>query len=165
MDKVMDAMEKLNASVANPDEEQERRFTQEDVDRIVAERVAQACREAEAQIQAACGGNSYADSDAREEELRNRETEITRRELRAEAIDTLVSRGLPRELELLLDYTDPDRCNASIDALERAFRGAVQRGVDERIKNSRNPLPKTGSSAHGSMLTRMRSAAGLRDKH
>ena len=87
----------------------------------------------------------------------------SRRELRAEAMDKLVSRGLPRELEKLINYDDAEACDQSIDALERAFRSAVQAGVDERIRRSRNPLPKAGSGAQNSMLTRMRSAAGLKD--
>ena len=162
---------------------QSRGYTQEDVDRIVTQRLAKAQRDAEQQIaRARSEGRAEAERRARmteaerrehddqaarerEEQLRSREAELNRRELRAEALDALLSRGLPRELEQLLNYADADACSQSIDALERAFRAAVQAGVDERIKRSSNPLPKTGSSAQNSMLTRMRSAAGLKDRH
>ena len=164
-------------------EEQSHGFTQEDVDRIVAQRLAKAQRDAEQQIaRARSEGRAEAERRARmteaerrehddlaarerEEQLRNREAELTRRELRAEALDKLISRGLPRELEQLLNYADAEVCSQSIDALEQAFRAAVQAGVDERIKRSSNPLPKGGSGAQNSMLTRMRSAAGLKDRH
>ena len=162
-------------------EQQANGFTQADVDRIVAQRLARAQREAEQQIaRARSEGRAEAERRARmseaerrehddqavrerEEQLRSREAEITRRELRAEVVDALASRGLPRELEQLISCDDAEACAQSIDALERAFRSAVQNGVDERIRRSRNPLPKSGSGAQNSMLTRMRSAAGLKN--
>lgn len=72
----------------------------------------------------------------RESALAQREAEITRRELRATAIDTLLKRGLPKSLESVLDYKDADSCNASIDVVDKAFRAAVQEGVNERLKAS-----------------------------
>lgn len=72
----------------------------------------------------------------REAAIAQREAEITRRELRAEAIETLHKRGLPTGLEAVLNYTDADACNASIDTVEKAFREAVQQGVDERLRQS-----------------------------
>ena len=163
--------------------EEARSFTREDVERIVTERLARAQRDADKRIERARSeGRAEAERRARmteserremddlaarerEEQLRSREAEITRRELRAGAVDALISRGLPRELEQLVNYADAEACSQSIDALEKVFRSAVQAGVDERIKRSRSPLPRTGSGEQNSMLTRMRSAAGLRDRH
>ena len=161
----------------------EPRFTQADVDRAVAQRLARAQRDAEQRINAARDeGRSEAErlaqmteaqrikhereraeNAARERETRlsEREADITRRELRAEAIDTLTSRGLPRELEQLLNYQNADACSASIDAIERVFRAAVQKGVDERINQSRNPLPRSGGDAQAALMERLRKAAGL----
>ena len=156
-----------------------RSFTQADIDRIVAQRLARAQKEADQQIaRARSEGRAEAERVARmseterrehdarearerEEAFRSREAELTRRELRAEAIDALALRGLPRELEQLLNYADADACAQSIDALEKAFRGAVQKGVDERINQSRNPLPRGGDNARTAMLQKMRAAAGL----
>lgn len=72
----------------------------------------------------------------REAAIAKREAEITRRELRAEAIETLRKRGLPASLEAVLNYTDADACHTSIDTVEKAFREAVQQGVDERLRQS-----------------------------
>ena len=72
----------------------------------------------------------------REAAIAKREAEITRRELRAEAIETLHKRGLPANLEAVLNYADADACSASIDTVEKAFREAVQQGVDERLRQS-----------------------------
>ena len=97
----------------------------------------------------------------REERIERREAEIQRRELRAGAIDTLAERSLPRELEQFLDYSDAEACAQSIDRIERLFRSAVQRGVDERIRQNLAPLPGAGGSARGTMIDKMRRAAGL----
>ena len=159
--------------------EQPRSFTQEDIDRIVTQRLARAQRDADQQIaRARSEGRAEAERLARmteterrehderavrerERELSSREAELQRRELRAEAIDMLALRGLPRELEQLLNYADADACAQSVEALEKAFRGAVQKGVDERINRSRGPLPSAGGDARSAMLQRMRTAAGL----
>ena len=81
----------------------------------------------------------------REEQLRQREADITRRELRAQAIDTLASRDLPRGLANVLDYSSADACNASIATIEREFRAAVQQGVDARLRASGVSIPAPGS--------------------
>lgn len=70
----------------------------------------------------------------REKELADREAAITRRELQAEAKNTLTSKGLPIELADVLVYTDADACNASIEAVEKAFTAAVQAAVNEKLK-------------------------------
>ena len=159
--------------------EAQRTFTQEELDRIVSARLARAQRDVDQQIaQARSEGRAEAERVARmteveraehdaqaarerEENLRTREADLTRRELRAEAVDTLISRGLPRELEQLLDYTDAESCTRSIDTLETTFCAAVQRGVDERIRQSRNPIPRLGGDPQAAMLARMRAAVGL----
>ena len=96
----------------------------------------------------------------REEQLARREAELNRRELRAWAVDALQARGLPRELETLVNCADMESCAAGVDALEKVFREAVQRGVDERIRRGRS-LPRSDGGAQGGMTRRMRMAAGL----
>lgn len=71
-----------------------------------------------------------------EKKLAKREADITRRELQATAKDILADRGLPIELFATLDYSDAETCNKSIDAVEKAFKAAVENAVDERIKAS-----------------------------
>ena len=78
----------------------------------------------------------------REEQLAKREAEITRRELTAQAKDTLAGKGLPIELAATLNYTDADACSASLAAVEKAFAAAVSKAVDERL---RQPAPKSGA--------------------
>jgi len=77
----------------------------------------------------------------REKELSDKEAAITKRELMAEAKNTLSDKGLPSELAEILVYTDADACNKSIAAVEKAFKAAVQAGVEERLKGD-SPMRK-----------------------
>lgn len=145
----------------------ERTFTQADVDRMIADRLSRERRQHQQDIEnARTEGRTEAErlaqmtaeqraqaeqqraqqaAQQREQALNQREADITRRELRAQAIDTLVSRDLPPALESVLDYTSADACNASIDNVERVFREAVQKAVDARLKASGVSLPAPGS--------------------
>ena len=150
--------EQTSQQETHAEEQQERRYTQAEVDRIVAQRLARQQRGEEQRINAA---REEARSEAerlasmsaeqraqhereqaanaireRENAIAQREREVTRRELRNEAISTLTARGLPTELESLLDYSSADACNASIETAEKAFRHAVQTGIDARLKAS-----------------------------
>ena len=98
----------------------------------------------------------------REDAIAQREAEITRRELRATAIDTLTQKGLPRELETILNYNDADSCSTSIDVVEKAWRKAVQDGVNERLKTSNVNL-RAGGNTDAALLSQMRRAAGLKE--
>lgn len=80
----------------------------------------------------------------REEKIAARERAVTLRELKAEAYATLAERELPKELADVLDYSDADKCKASIDAIEKTYRAAVQAGVEERMKGT---TPKRGGGS------------------
>lgn len=164
--------------------QQEQTFTQADVDRIVNQRLARAQRDEAKRIeQARAEARSEAEKLAqmsesqraeherqraeqaaqeREAAISKREADITRRELKAEAIDTLTKRGLPRGLEAVLDYSGAEACSASIDAVEKVFREAVQAGVDERLRQSGVTLKGFGG-VDSTLNARMRRAAGLPD--
>ena len=60
----------------------------------------------------------------------------------------------------MLSYESAEACNESIANAEKAFRAAVKRGVDERMKGV---PPKSGTGETGSvLLSQMRVAAGLK---
>lgn len=80
-------------------------------------------------------------SDKRKKELDDREAEITRKELMAEAKNTLTEKKLPVELAEVLNYSDAESCNKSIAAVEKAFGAAVEAAVNERLKGG-EPLKK-----------------------
>lgn len=76
-----------------------------------------------------------------ERELQGREAAITRRELMAEAKNTLAEKKLPAGLAEVLNYTDADSCSKSIVAVEKAFQEAVEAGIQERLKGG-TPIKK-----------------------
>lgn len=79
-----------------------------------------------------------------EKELKDREAAITRRELMAEAKNTLAEKKLPVGLAEVLNYADADSCNKSMAAVEKAFQEAVQAAVEEKLKGG-EPLKKAPS--------------------
>ena len=75
----------------------------------------------------------------KEKELTDREAALTRKELMAEAKNTLAEKKLPVSLAEVLDYTDADACSKSIGAVEKAFQQAVEVVVNERLKGGKPP--------------------------
>lgn len=80
-----------------------------------------------------------------ERELADREAGITRRELMAEAKNTLAEKKLPVGLAEVLNYADADSCNKSITAVEKAFQEAVEAAVKERLKGGEPPKAAPGN--------------------
>ncbi len=81
----------------------------------------------------------------RTKELDDREAEITKKELMAEAKNTLTEKKLPVGLASVLDYSDADSCKESIEAVEKAFKEAVEASVQERLKGGNPPRKASGS--------------------
>lgn len=96
-----------------------------------AEKLARMTKEEKAEYQ----------SRKREKELVDREAAITRRELMAEAKNTLAEKKMPVKLAELLVYTDADTCKKSMEALEAAWQEAVEAGVQDRLKGG-TPMTK-----------------------
>lgn len=74
-----------------------------------------------------------------EDELAKREADITRRELRAEALNQLGEKKLPTKLADILDYSSADACTKSIESVTAAFQEAVAEGVAAATKGGKPP--------------------------
>lgn len=81
-----------------------------------------------------------------EKELSEREAAITKRELTAEAKNTLADKKIPQELAAILDYTSADTVKTSIETVEKAFNAAVEAAVSERLKGS-DPMKKASEDS------------------
>lgn len=77
----------------------------------------------------------------REKELSDREAAVTRKELKAEAKNTLAADSLPIELAEILDYSNADSCKTSMETVKKAFQNAVQSAVESKLKGDK-PLKK-----------------------
>lgn len=146
----------------------EKKFSQAEVDEIITKRFAKIQREADKRVEQANKAvkteaerlaamsaeerekafkeKTESEFKAREDALKQREAEIMRKELRAQALETLAEKGLPSQLAEILTYTDADACNASIAAVEKAFRDTVKAEVDKRLAASSAPLTRGGSA-------------------
>lgn len=93
----------------------------------------------------------------KEKELNEREAELNRKELKAEAKITLTEKKLPASLSELLDYSSADNCNKSIEALDKAFKEAVDAAVQDKIKGGAT-LKKAGGNNNVSLEEQIASA-------
>ena len=91
---------------AGETQSQEKKYTDDDLDRIIGKRLARE-REKIAKTQK-----------EQESDLDKRERKLNKREMKADAIDILSEKGLPRSLADLLDYESKESCEASISKVE-----------------------------------------------
>lgn len=136
-------------------------FTQEDLDKLISARLGEeqakwkkdyAAKIEEAKTEAEKLAKMKAEEKAkyqeqkRLEKLEQREKDITTRELKAQAYETLAEKGLPKDLIETLNFTDSESCNSSIIAVEKAFKSAVEKAVNEKLKGE----PPKGSESSSS---------------
>ena len=72
----------------------------------------------------------------RQQQLDQREQELNRRELQAEALRMLGERGLPGQLAGAINCQSRETMMQSMDEAEQAFHAAVQLGVQQRMRGS-----------------------------
>ena len=79
-------------------------------------------------------------------DLEAREKEYNLRELKQTALGILNEKGFDIEsaksISTLLDYTDADKCKASIDNIDKLITGLVEKGVNAKIKTNKTPAQK-----------------------
>lgn len=80
------------------------------------------------------------------EALEKREKDITTRELKATAYETLAEKNLPKELIGTLNFADAESCNASIEAVEKAFQSAVEKAVNDKLRGNGTPKGNNGGN-------------------
>lgn len=109
------------------------------IEKDVEARIQNAKTEAEKLAKMNADQKAEYEKEKREKELSDREAAINKRELTAQAKETLVEKGLPLELSEVLDYTSADTCNKSIEAVSKAFQSAVEKAVENKIKGGKPP--------------------------
>ena len=80
----------------------------------------------------------------KEKEISDREMALAKREMEAVAKSHLLDAGLSADLAVCLDYTDADKCKASIESLSKAIGAEVEKQVNTRLRGDGAPKdPKT----------------------
>ena len=135
----------------------EKTFTQKDVDKLIQDRLAREQSKWEKRVQDerteaeklakmnAEQKAKYAE-EKRAAELEKRERDITTRELRATAYETLAEKNLPKELVDILNYESAETCNKSIEAVEKAFQSAVEKAVNDKLRGGNPPKGGQGNN-------------------
>lgn len=111
-------------------------FTQEEVDKIVEKRLNRERKKFSSLLNG---------DDPREAELAERERALEIKELRADAKGILAEKGLPMEALELLNYTDKESCEKSIEALEAVVKTASQARVEFLLRGGK-PMKKGPST-------------------
>ena len=121
----------------------EKKYTDADVDEIINKKFAkwkseQEAKETEAKKLAKMNADEKQkyQLDQREQELANREQAIARKELTAEAKAMLSERGLPVELVAVVDLSNAEAVTESVSSIQKTWEDAVQKGVSDRMKGS-----------------------------
>ena len=109
----------------------------------IAAQIANARTEAEKLARMNAEQKAQYEKEKREKELSEREAKLTERELKATARETLSSKGLPEAFAELLNYTNAEGCNKSIETVEKVYKEAlaagIAAGVEEQLKGGRPP--------------------------
>ena len=150
-------------------ESEDKKFSQEDMDKVVQERVkrereqaeertskaiADALAEQERKAKLSESERKSEETKQREKEMADRERDITIRERRADAIEKLTEQNISTKLvNLVVDY-DKDKMDENIENLAKAFSDAVQEGIEAKLAGKTPKVKgadhdKTGSTAVG----------------
>ena len=126
-----------------PQPQDEKKYTDADVDAIIDKKFAkwkseQEAKENEAKKLAKMNADEKKDYQLKqlEQELADREKAIARKELTAEAKAMLSERGLPVELVAVVDLSNAEAVTESVASIQKTWEDAVQKGVSDRMKGS-----------------------------
>ena len=101
----------------------EKKYTDEDLDRILAGKIARERRKLTESISSQLAA-----------ELDKREHDILKRELMADAREKLIADRLPPELSDCLQYESKEAFDRSYSAVAAAFKSALQAGMNDRMR-------------------------------
>lgn len=148
-------------------------FTQEELEAIIEKRLARERKKAESEkAEAEKLAKMNADEKAQYElnkrikELEAKEAEYNKKELKQTALGILSESGYTSEtskaLASLLDYTDADKCKASIDSINKVIADCVEREVNKKISTNTTPKINPNKNGMSEAEKKMRRAMGLK---
>ena len=141
-------------------ETEDKTFKQDDVNKIVTDRLARERakwekeynqklesekKEAERLAKMTAAEKEKAIFEKQKVDLAKKEKEIALKEMKFEAVKILSDKGLPVDFVDMLATNDADKTKENIDSFDKAFKSALSKAVDERIKAS-STSPKTGTT-------------------
>ncbi|MCU6762178.1 Uncharacterised protein [uncultured Roseburia sp.] len=113
--------------------EAEKKYTDEDVDRIIAKKITAERRKMQKLFQ----------EEQQESDLEIRERKVLERELKADAKDALIRDGFPSSLADVMTYSTKEACERSYKEITSVFREAMSKELKRRLGG---PEPRAGAS-------------------
>lgn len=120
------------------EEAPEKKYTDADLDRIIARKIAAERKRMSKMF-----------NDEQQNELEERERNVLRRELKADAKDALIQEGLPASLADILKYDSKEEYESSLKTVTAAFREIVRQAVKDSL---RGQTPRRGNPSTGDMI-------------
>ena len=127
----------------------EKKYSDEDLDRILAGKIARERRKLTESISSQLAA-----------ELDERERNIFKRELRADAQDKLVADGLPPRLSDCFSYESKEAFDKSYSSIVKAFQDALAEGVRDALRGN---VPRATHNTKWSGGDRVRDAFARKD--
>ncbi len=148
----------------------ELKFSQEDMNKAITERLDRqrkqlekqyAAERAEAERVAAMTAEQKAEHEReqREKQLADREAELIRREMTAVAKEQLAAKNIPAVLLNAVDITSSETITSSVEEISKAFSAAVAAEVAKKL--AADP-PKAGADNRKDSMAAIRAAAGIK---
>lgn len=122
-----------------PSENEVKTFTQEEVDKIIEKRLVRERKKFEDQLKEYTGSPM-------ERELNKREREVTKRELMTDAKIMLMEQEQPLELLDLLDYTDKEAMEESLNKVISIVKVTSEKTINNYLRGKGAPKAPTGGN-------------------
>ncbi len=135
---------------AESTQEGEKTFTQDEVNRIVEKRLNRERSRLNGLLK---------EDDPREAALADRERAVAIKELQADAREALAAKGIPAEALELLNYTDKESCDKSIEAIKKLMDAVTRKTAETFLKGG--PPLKLGPSTLDEPADEIKRAFGL----
>lgn len=140
--------------------EDEKKFTQAEVDKMIEKRLAREKQKAEDEKKEAERLAKMTEQERLEEEFKKKQAdldarikELDKKEMQNTSLDILVEKGYSpstsKQLLAFLDYADADACKASIDTLDSILKKCIETEVNAKIKGGSVTPKKPNSGATG----------------
>lgn len=141
----------------NVNENKEKTFTQEEVNKLIEKRLAKEKaraekEKAEAEKLAAMNAeekNRY-ELEKQKKELEEKIAEYNKKELKQESINILTEKGYTtqtaKQLAEFLNYENAESCKASIDNMDKILKACIDAEVKNKLKATNNVAPKTSTN-------------------
>ncbi|MBK5244299.1 MAG: DUF4355 domain-containing protein [Eubacteriaceae bacterium] len=85
----------------------------------------------------------------KEQDIAKRESELSKQILSMQTKEDLIKKNLPVDFAGMCVAETPEKTLENINALETAWKAAIEKGIDERIKGSAGTPPGAGSLTPG----------------